>query len=100
MKNNKKAQADSFNTIKNAILVLLVLVVVAGVFYVLMKEPIKRLFQLGEEPGNQDDQASEQLSNIFGGCDSEKDTEERCSLGNVVKCENNRWVVVDGKCDE
>ena len=96
---NKKAQSDTFSTIKNAILVLIVLVVVISVFYILLKGPIEALKNTGDDVSGQGDDIVIRINNLLGGCDPDED-EPRCSFGKEVECDvDGKWIVV-GDCKE
>ena len=92
---SKKAQSDIFATIKNAILVLVVMVVVIAVFYLLFRPVIDNLLGIAESP--QTDDTVAKINNLLGGCD-EENTEVRCSLGKEVQCNaEGAWEVI-GDC--
>jgi hypothetical protein len=91
----KKAQAETFWTIKNAILALIVLAVVIGVFFLLIRGPLKTIFNIGEETSESGNPIIIKLINFFGGC--EQEGEQRCSFSKNVECQEGKWVVI-GEC--
>jgi len=94
---NKRGQGTFF-TIKNALLTLVVIAVVIGVFYVLLKEPIKGLLGIGEATANPNDELILKINNLLGSCNPDENKEPRCSFQKSVQCDaEGKWIVV-GDC--
>jgi hypothetical protein len=92
---DKKGDADTLATVKNAILVLIVLAVVIAVFYILTKAPIEGLKKIGDDTSGQTDDTLSGLDKIFGGCGKEGET--KCSFEKKYICQNSKWVS-NGDC--
>ena len=89
-----------WSTIVYAILALVVLAVIIGVFYFLTKGPIKGLFGLGDDATQKTNELTLKINNLLGGCDPAKDADVKCSFGKQVKCgDDGKWAIV-GDCTE
>jgi hypothetical protein len=89
-----------FSTVVYAILALLVLAVVIGIFFFLSKNPIEGLFNIGENAHDQGDDAIIKINNILGGCDPAVEDEPKCMFGKSVECgTDNKWEIV-GECKD
>ncbi len=95
-----KSRAElQFTTVVYAILALVVLIVIIGVFYLLIKGPLAGLLGIGQQAGDQGDTVMVTLKNIFGGCKYGED-KEWCSFGKRVECDSKGVWVTKGDCTE
>jgi hypothetical protein len=92
----KKADI-TFTQVVYAVMALLVIVVCIFVFFYLTKTPLSRIWQIGQDTGNNNDDSWNGLNIILNSCKS-TDT-PKCVSGFSYRCNSeNKWEKTEDAC--
>ncbi len=92
----KKKAEMTFNSLVYAILAIVVLVVIIGVFFLLTKGPFKNIWSIEEDAGNQNTNAWDNLVGALIKCKQEEPP--KCVSGFKQVCTEGKWEKTQDAC--